>query len=142
MLPSDQRRTHRTNQEAFGERQTRNDQPRRRPFYEFQIHPPGFHRGGKPSWRPIKYSLFPPLGLATLARYLSADDQAHIVDQHAQKLTLAIQSKRLNLFTPLLEAVLPKVTRRETDRTPLTTLRPQAQCKLNSVDKRPVGTYQ
>jgi hypothetical protein len=24
-------------------------------------------------WRPIKYSLFPPLGLATLAAYLTAD---------------------------------------------------------------------
>jgi hypothetical protein len=27
-----------------------------------------------PNWRPIKYSLFPPLGLATLAAYLSPED--------------------------------------------------------------------
>ena len=39
-----------------------------------------------PFWRPIKYSLFPPLGLATLAAYLSEDDEAQIVDQHVQKL--------------------------------------------------------
>ncbi len=39
-------------------------------------------------WRPIKYSLFPPLGLATLASYLSPSDEAEIVDQHVQTLTL------------------------------------------------------
>ena len=39
-------------------------------------------------WRPIKYSLFPPLGLATLAGFLSPDDEAEIVDQHVQKLTI------------------------------------------------------
>src|ERR1700761_8406150 len=37
-------------------------------------------------WRPIKYSLFPPLGLATLAAYLSPDDHALIVDEHVQPL--------------------------------------------------------
>jgi len=41
-----------------------------------------------PSWRPIKYSLFPPLGLATLAAYLSADDEAVIVDEHVEPLSL------------------------------------------------------
>ena len=35
-------------------------------------------------WRPIKYSLFPPLGLATLASYVSDDDEAEIVDQHVE----------------------------------------------------------
>ena len=35
-------------------------------------------------FRPIKYSLFPPLGLATLASYLEADDQAWIVDEHVE----------------------------------------------------------
>jgi radical SAM superfamily enzyme YgiQ (UPF0313 family) len=35
-----------------------------------------------PFWRPIKYSLFPPLGLATLAAYLRPDDDASIVDEH------------------------------------------------------------
>jgi radical SAM superfamily enzyme YgiQ (UPF0313 family) len=39
-------------------------------------------------WRPIKYSLFPPLGLATLAAYLSPEDHSIIVDEHVQTLTL------------------------------------------------------
>ena len=39
-------------------------------------------------WRPIKYSLFPPLGLATLAAYLSPDDRALIVDEHVEPLSL------------------------------------------------------
>ena len=39
-------------------------------------------------WRPIKYSLFPPLGLATLASYLNPDDEATIVDQHVEMLNL------------------------------------------------------
>jgi radical SAM superfamily enzyme YgiQ (UPF0313 family) len=37
-------------------------------------------------WRPIKYSLFPPLGLATLAAYLRPDDEALIVDEHVELL--------------------------------------------------------
>ena len=41
-----------------------------------------------PNWRPIKYSLFPPLGLATLAAYLSPDDQATVVDEHVEPLRL------------------------------------------------------
>src|SRR5689334_15870242 len=40
-----------------------------------------------PYWRPIKYSLFPPLGLATLAAYLNPDDVAVIEDEHVQPLT-------------------------------------------------------
>jgi radical SAM superfamily enzyme YgiQ (UPF0313 family) len=42
-----------------------------------------------PYWRPIKYSLFPPLGLATLAAYLAPDDRAVIVDEHVEPLLLA-----------------------------------------------------
>lgn len=38
--------------------------------------------------RPIKYSLFPPLGLATLAGYLADSDQAEIVDEHVEPLRL------------------------------------------------------
>lgn len=41
-----------------------------------------------PFWRPIKYSLFPPLGLATLAGHLSADDQVTIQDEHVESLEL------------------------------------------------------
>jgi radical SAM superfamily enzyme YgiQ (UPF0313 family) len=49
---------------------------------------PSLTEASDPYWRPIKYSLFPPLGLATLAAYLSADDHATIVDEHVERLTL------------------------------------------------------
>jgi hypothetical protein len=49
---------------------------------------PALTEATDPYWRPIKYSLFPPLGLATLAAYLSADDRAVIVDEHVEPLTL------------------------------------------------------
>src|SRR5947208_7802282 len=39
-------------------------------------------------WRPIKYSLFPPLGLATLAAYLRDDDHVEIQDEHVERLDL------------------------------------------------------
>ena len=35
-----------------------------------------------PGFRPIKYALFPPLGLAALAGYLGPDDQARLEDEH------------------------------------------------------------
>ena len=41
-----------------------------------------------PNWRPIKYSLFPPLGLATLAAYLGPDDEAAIAYEHVEPLRL------------------------------------------------------
>src|SRR6188508_1337308 len=41
-----------------------------------------------PYWRPIKYSLFPPLGLATLAAYLNPDDHAAILDEHVMPLDI------------------------------------------------------
>ncbi|HEX8985704.1 MAG TPA: radical SAM protein [Bryobacteraceae bacterium] len=41
-----------------------------------------------PLFRPIKYSLFPPLGLATLAAYLDAGDRAEITDEHVRPLVL------------------------------------------------------
>jgi hypothetical protein len=49
---------------------------------------PALTEATSPYWRPIKYSLFPPLGLATLAAYLSPDDRAVIVDEHVEPLTL------------------------------------------------------
>jgi radical SAM superfamily enzyme YgiQ (UPF0313 family) len=42
-----------------------------------------------PFWRPIKYSLFPPLGLATLAAYLRDDDDVTIQDEHVEGLDLS-----------------------------------------------------
>jgi radical SAM superfamily enzyme YgiQ (UPF0313 family) len=49
---------------------------------------PALTEATDPYWRPIKYSLFPPLGLATLAAYLSPDDRAVVVDEHVEPLTL------------------------------------------------------
>lgn len=49
---------------------------------------PALIEATSPSWRPIKYSLFPPLGLATLAAYLSSDDVADVVDEHVMPLDM------------------------------------------------------
>ncbi len=48
---------------------------------------PALKEAKSPFWRPIKYSLFPPLGLATLATWLNDECQATIVDEHVQELT-------------------------------------------------------
>jgi len=47
---------------------------------------PALTEATSPYWRPIKYSLFPPLGLATLAAFLDPDDRAVIVDEHVMPL--------------------------------------------------------
>lgn len=47
---------------------------------------PSLQEAGSPDWRPIKYSLFPPLGLATLAAYLDPSEQIELVDQHVETL--------------------------------------------------------
>lgn len=49
---------------------------------------PALTEAENPFWRPIKYSLFPPLGLATLAAYLAPDDEIDLQDQHVEKLNL------------------------------------------------------
>src|SRR6476646_2023968 len=41
-----------------------------------------------PYFRPIKYSLFPPLGLATLAAYLDPGDEIDLQDEHVERLDL------------------------------------------------------
>ncbi|MCU0389605.1 MAG: B12-binding domain-containing radical SAM protein [Thermoflexibacter sp.] len=49
---------------------------------------PALTEAKSPYWRPIKYSLFPPLGLATLAGYLSPEDEPHLQDEHVEELDL------------------------------------------------------
>ena len=49
---------------------------------------PALTEATSPFWRPIKYSLFPPLGLATLAAYLAEDDEAVIEDEHVGAVTI------------------------------------------------------
>lgn len=41
-----------------------------------------------PHWRPIKYSLFPPLGLATIAAFFHPDDEIVIQDEHIEPIDL------------------------------------------------------
>ncbi len=47
---------------------------------------PALTEAKSPYWRPIKYSLFPPLGLATLAAYCSPDDDIDLQDEHVEEL--------------------------------------------------------
>jgi len=49
---------------------------------------PALTEATSPFWRPIKYSLFPPLGLATLASYLDPDTYVEIQDEHVERLNL------------------------------------------------------
>lgn len=47
---------------------------------------PALTEATSPFWRPIKYSLFPPLGLAQLAACFGPDDEVQIVDEHVERL--------------------------------------------------------
>jgi len=49
---------------------------------------PALTEAESPFWRPIKYSLFPPLGLATLAAFFSPNDEIDLRDQHVETLEL------------------------------------------------------
>jgi radical SAM superfamily enzyme YgiQ (UPF0313 family) len=50
---------------------------------------PALTEATSPCFRPIKYSLFPPLGLATLAGYLPEQDEVQLQDEHVERLDLA-----------------------------------------------------
>lgn len=47
---------------------------------------PALLEANSPGYRPIKYALFPPLGLAGLAGYLDEGDEVELVDEHVQTL--------------------------------------------------------
>src|SRR5256885_768584 len=47
---------------------------------------PALTEATSPLFRPVKYSLFPPLGLATLAAYLDDGDEVTIQDEHVERL--------------------------------------------------------
>lgn len=49
---------------------------------------PALTEAKSPFFRPIKYSLFPPLGLVTLAGYLDVDDEIDLQDEHVEVLNL------------------------------------------------------
>jgi radical SAM superfamily enzyme YgiQ (UPF0313 family) len=50
---------------------------------------PALTEAQSPLFRPIKYSLFPPLGLATLAAYLPPDAEVTLQDEHVERLDLS-----------------------------------------------------
>jgi radical SAM superfamily enzyme YgiQ (UPF0313 family) len=58
---------------------------------------PALTEATSPYWRPIKYSLFPPLGLATLAAYLRPDDEVRLLDEHVQRLDTIVASDEPDL---------------------------------------------
>jgi hypothetical protein len=49
---------------------------------------PALTEAKSPFFRPVKYSLFPPLGLATLAGYLDPADVVRIQDEHVHDLDI------------------------------------------------------
>ena len=49
---------------------------------------PALTEAKSPFFRPIKYSLFPPLGLATIAAYLDPTDEVTLQDEHVEALDL------------------------------------------------------
>jgi len=50
---------------------------------------PALTEATSPFFRPVKYSLFPPLGLATLAAYLRDDDEITLQDEHVERVDTA-----------------------------------------------------
>src|SRR5436189_80892 len=60
----------------------------RSPLRRVKLILPALTEATSPYWRPIKYSLFPPLGLATLAAYLDPDLEIALQDEHVEHLDL------------------------------------------------------
>ena len=61
---------------------------RARPLRRVKMILPALTEATGPYWRPIKYSLFPPLGLATLAPYLEPDVDISLQDEHVEALDM------------------------------------------------------
>jgi radical SAM superfamily enzyme YgiQ (UPF0313 family) len=59
-----------------------------RPVRRVKLILPALTEATSPYWRPIKYSLFPPLGLATLAAYLDPALDIRLVDEHVEPISL------------------------------------------------------
>jgi len=58
------------------------------PIVKVKLVLPALLEASDPHYRAIKYSLFPPLGLATLAGFLHDTDDVRIEDEHVERLTL------------------------------------------------------
>ena len=61
---------------------------RAKPIKRVELILPALTEATSPYWRPIKYSLFPPLGLATLAAYLNPELEVSLQDEHVERLNL------------------------------------------------------
>ncbi|WP_406421569.1 hypothetical protein [Streptomyces sp. NBC_00842] len=62
---------------------------------------PALTEVASPLFRPIEYSLFPPLGLATLAGYLDPDDEVTLLDEHVERVDIeALDSPDLLVVQP------------------------------------------
>src|SRR3954462_5137636 len=59
-----------------------------RPTRRVKLILPALTEATSPYWRQIKYSLFPPLGLATLAAYVDPDLDITLQDEHVEALDL------------------------------------------------------
>ncbi|WP_211274400.1 B12-binding domain-containing radical SAM protein [Streptomyces chattanoogensis] len=65
---------------------------------------PALTEATSPLFRPVKYSLFPPLGLATLAGYLDPDDEVTLHDERVERLDIETWE------TPDLLVIQPYIT--------------------------------
>jgi radical SAM superfamily enzyme YgiQ (UPF0313 family) len=63
---------------------------------------PALTEATSPHLRPVKYALFPPLGLATLAGYLRPDDEVRIWDEHVEPLRLDDDRPDLVVIQPYI----------------------------------------
>src|SRR6478735_5652003 len=59
-----------------------------RPIRRVKLILPALTEATSPYWRPVKYSLFPPLGLATLAAYLDPNLEISLQYEHVEPLDL------------------------------------------------------
>lgn len=71
---------------------------------------PALTEAKSPLFRPIKYSLFPPLGLATLAAYLHPDDEVTLQDEHVETLDLNDEPDLVVIQVYITSARRPYVT--------------------------------
>jgi radical SAM superfamily enzyme YgiQ (UPF0313 family) len=63
---------------------------------------PALTEATSPLFRPVKYALFPPLGLATLAGYLRPDDEVRIWDEHVERLRVDDDRPDLVVIQPYI----------------------------------------
>ena len=71
---------------------------------------PAVTEAKSPFFRPVKYALFPPLGLATLAAYLQDRDEVTIVDEHVETVELDDEPELVGIEVYISSARRPTTT--------------------------------